>query len=219
MDNSFAFQAADVESTHRSMSVLRSLARKRAVVERCELCAAELPGDHQHLLDPIHRKVICACGACSILFSSGGDTKYKRVPRRVRFLPNFRLTDGQWDSLMIPINMAFFFESTPDQRVVALYPSPAGPIESLLQFDAWTDIVQENPLLGQMESDVEALLVNRIGQARGAGAAEYFVAPIDECYKLVGLIRGSWRGFSGGTEVWREIGSFFAALREKACLT
>jgi len=66
---------------------------------------------------------------------------------------------------------------------------------------------------------VEALLVNRIAQSRGAGAAEYFVAPIDECYKLVGLIRGSWRGFSGGTEVWREIGKFFSDLKEKSCRT
>ena len=120
---------------------------------------------------------------------------------------------------MIPINMAFFFYSTPDKRVVALYPSPAGPIESLLPLDAWNDIVQENPALGQMEPDVEALLANRIGQSRGAGEAEYFIAPIDECYKLVGLIRGSWRGFSGGTEVWLSIGKFFTALKEKTCRT
>jgi hypothetical protein len=206
-------------SISRTMSALRSFAAKSRLVERCELCATELAGDHQHLLEPIQRKVICACGACAILFSSGGETKYKRVPRRVRFLSNFQLTDGQWDSLRIPINMAFFFDSTPDKRIIALYPSPAGPIESLLHLDAWNDIVQENPGLAQMEPDVEALLVNRIGQSRGAGAAEYFVAPIDECYKLVGLIRGSWRGFSGGTEVWQEIGKFFASLREKACLT
>jgi hypothetical protein len=40
--------------------------------------------------------------------------------------------------------------------------------------------------------------------------------PIDECYKLVGLIRGRWRGLSGGSEVWREIAAFFAALKNKA---
>jgi hypothetical protein len=206
-------------SINRSLGALRGFAGTSKMVERCELCATELGADHQHLLEPIQRKVICACGACSILFGSAGETKYKRVPRRASFLGNFQMTDGQWDSLMIPINMAFFFESTPDKRVVALYPSPAGPIESLLTLDAWNDIVQENPQLGQMEPDVEALLVNRIGQSRGAGAAEYFVAPIDECYKLVGLIRSSWRGFSGGTEVWRDIGNFFTALREKSCPT
>jgi hypothetical protein len=46
--------------------------------------------------------------------------------------------------------------------------------------------------------------------------AEYYIAPIDECYKLVGLIRTNWRGLSGGTEVWIEIGRFFAELRSKS---
>ena len=206
-------------SLQRSLALLRTFARKRDTVERCELCAAGLAPEHQHLLEPVHRKVLCACDACSILFSGAGELRYRRVPRRVRFLSDFQLTDGQWESLMIPINMAFFFHSTPDKRVVALYPSPAGPIESLLSLDSWNDIVVQNPVLAQMEPDVEALLVNRIAQSRGAGAAEYFVAPIDECYKLVGLIRGSWRGFSGGVEVWREIGKFFVSLKEKACLT
>ena len=38
-------------------------------------------------------------------------------------------------------------------------------------------------------------------------APEYYVLPIDECYKLVGLIRAHWQGLSGGTEVWQEIGN------------
>jgi hypothetical protein len=38
--------------------------------------------------------------------------------------------------------------------------------------------------------------------------------PIDECYKLVGLIRLHWRGLSGGMEVWEKVGQFFAALKE-----
>ncbi len=117
---------------------------------------------------------------------------------------------------MMPINMAFFFESTPRQRVVALYPSPAGATESLLSLDAWQDIVAQNPVLREMEADVEALLVNRLGHARGFSKAEYYIAPIDECFKLVGLIRGHWRGLSGGTEVWQEMGEFFTTLRQKS---
>jgi hypothetical protein len=42
------------------------------------------------------------------------------------------MTDAQWDSLLVPISMALFFFSTPANKVVALYPSPAGPTESLL---------------------------------------------------------------------------------------
>ena len=50
------------------------------------------------------------------------------------------MTDSQWDGLMMPINMAFFFRSTPQNRVIALYPSPAGATESLLSFDTWDEI-------------------------------------------------------------------------------
>ena len=105
---------------------------------------------------------------------------------------------------MVPIEMAFFFKSTPHGRVIALYPSPAGPMESLLSLDTWTDIAEANPVLNEMKDDVVALLVNRVGHARGSSPAEYYLVPIDECYKLVGLIRTHWRGLSGGTEAWRE---------------
>jgi hypothetical protein len=180
------------------------------------MCSHELAPDHQHLLEPINRKLVCACDACAILFSSQGQTKFKRVPRRVRFLKDFSLTDGQWDGLMMPINMAFFFESTPQGRVIALYPSPAGATESLLSFDTWDEIVSENPALRDMEADVEALLVNRIGHSRGFSDPEYYLVPIDECFKLVGLIRSRWQGLSGGSEVWREIGQFFGELRNRS---
>lgn len=199
-----------------SFDVLRRFVRRPSTAERCELCSRELAVGHQHLLEPIGRKLVCACDACAILFGSQGQTKYKRVPRRIRLLDGFRLTDSQWDGLMMPINMAFFFKSTPQGRVMALYPSPAGATESLLSFDTWGEIAQENPALLEMEADVEALLVNRIGHARGFSHPEYYMVPIDECFKLVGLIRSRWQGLSGGTEVWREIGQFFGDLKARS---
>lgn len=207
---------SEAGQTGSSFDVLRRFVRRPTTAERCEVCSQEIPSSHQHLLEPVARKLICACDACAILFSSQGQTKYKRVPRRVRFLADFRMTDGQWDGLMMPINMAFFFKSTPQGRVIALYPSPAGATESLLSFDTWDEIVNENPMLLEMEADVEALLVNRIGHARGFSNPEYYLVPIDECFKLVGLIRSRWQGLSGGTEVWREIGEFFGGLKAKS---
>jgi hypothetical protein len=199
-----------------AFAALRQFARKRTAVERCEMCSRELSPDHEHLVEPANRKLVCACMACAFLFEGQTGTKYKRVPRRVQFLRDFQLTDAQWDGLTVPIDMAFFFNSTPHGKVIALYPSPAGPTESLLSLDTWAEIAEMNPVLTQMEADVTALLVNRVGHGRSSSRAEYYLVPIDECYKLVGLIRAHWRGLSGGTEVWREIGVFFAALKKRA---
>lgn len=180
------------------------------------MCSRDLLVEHEHLVEPVNRKLICACEACAVLFDGQSGTKYKRVPRRVLFLKNFQLSDAQWDGLMVPIEMAFFFKSSPQEKVIALYPSPAGPTESLLSLDTWGDILETNPVLREMEADVTALLVNRVGHTRGGSSAEYYLIPIDECYKLVGLIRTRWRGLSGGTEVWREIGAFFSVLKKRA---
>ena len=60
-------------------------------------------------------------------------------------------------------------------------------------------------MLRHLQSDVEALLVNRIDRREQGSPAEYYIAPIDECYQLVGLIRANWKGLSGGAEVWEEI--------------
>jgi hypothetical protein len=179
------------------------------------MCSKELGAEHQHLIEPVQRKLACACDGCALLFTTQAGTKLRRVPRYSRYLPNFCLTDTQWNSLMIPIEMAFFFNSSPLDRVVAFYPSPAGATESLLALETWDDVVKGNPILTQMVPDVEALLVNRVGASHGV-PAEYYVAPIDECYKLVGVIRLHWHGLSGGTEMWREIKKFFAELKEKA---
>lgn len=201
----------------QAFDVLRQLARRpQRNAEHCEMCAAEVPGEHPHLVELSQRKLLCACDACALLFSGRADARYKRVPRNVRLLANFHLTDAEWDGLMIPINLAFFFKDSTSSRVSALYPSPAGATESLLPLEAWNNIVQANATLAGLEPDVEALLVNRVGAARGVTAAEYYIVPIDACYRLVGLIRLHWRGLSGGTEVWQEIGQFFSNLRAHA---
>ncbi len=200
-----------VRSMKQPFSVLRQFVREKEPLERCELCSMALVEEHQHLIEPAARKLLCSCDACSILFSERSDLKYKRVPRDVQFLHEFRLTNAQWDQLMIPINMAFFFFSSPENRVIVLYPSPAGATESLLRLESWNEVVRENPLLQKMRPDVEALLVNRLGKV-----AEHYLVPIDQCYKLVGLIRAKWRGLSGGTEAWEEIHKFFETLSQKS---
>jgi hypothetical protein len=107
--------------------------------------------------------------------------------------------------------MAFFFRSSREGRVVAYYPSPMGPTESLLGLEAWDGLERANPILAEMEPDVDALLINRARGARGQ-----WLVPIDDCYALIGLIRTHWKGLSGGKEVWEEVERFFERLDERS---
>lgn len=195
-----------MDGAGRGLAALRQFVRLRAPVEACDFCSLALAGRHDHLIDPERRELHCVCGACAVLF--GEQTRYRRVGRSVINLPDFRLSEAQWEMLGVPIRLAFFFRSSASERIVAIYPSPAGPTESFASEEGWSAIVEENPALAEMAADTEALLVNRVGEAR-----DHLIAPIDECFRLSGLIRTQWRGFSGGREVWREIEGFFAELK------
>lgn len=195
----------------RGLASLRKFLKKPPETEHCDLCSLGLAERHQHLLDPQTRKLLCACDACAILFNSGGETKYRRVPRDVRRLSGFELSDQAWNSLAIPIGLAFILRASVSDQTLAVYPSPAGPTEVALEEDCWIEVVADNPVLRKLSPDVEALLINRMN-----GAREYFWVPIDECYKLTGVVRRYWRGFSGGEEGWEQVGNFFAGLRERS---
>ncbi len=194
-----------VRHSARGLATLRRLVAAPPQPERCELCAAEVPEQHQHLVDPEKRRLLCACDACAILFDHSGITKYRRVPRDIRELPGFEIDDALWNSLGIPIGLVFFFRSSVSNAMLAVYPSPGGPTETNVEEDVWSELAVP------LADDVEALLVNRI-----QGAREYYVVPIDECYKLTGLIRRNWTGLSGGDELWERIRLFFESLKRRA---
>ena len=187
--------------------------------EVCELCATPVPAEHPHLVQVAERRMICACGPCGFLFDNpgAGGGGYRRVPDRYLADPDFRLTDAQWDELQIPVGMAFFLRNSAQGKVIACYPSPAGATESELGLEAWEAGVGRGRLAGELQPDVEALLVRRDKPGSGAGgSAECLLVPVDACYRLVGLVRLHWRGFDGGVEAWREIDGYFEALREHA---
>ncbi len=195
----------------KAFDVLRGF-RRTPPQERCELCAAALAEPHPHLLERATGRVLCSCDPCAILFSYRDDgLKFARIPIDARRLVEFHMSDADWAALMLPIDMAFFVNQSMAGRVVAYYPSPAGNTESLLTLSAWTDIVCNNPALSRMQLDVEALLVNRTRGRRDA-----WIAPVDQCYRLTGLIRLHWKGLSGGEEVWNEIDRFFETLQARS---
>jgi hypothetical protein len=197
----------------RAFGLLQQFSSRKPDIEHCELCSADITGVHEHLVDLSVQSILCACTPCAILFCDPG-TKYRRIPKDIRRLNDFKLNDAFWESLMFPIGLAFFFYSSPRKQTKAYYPSPAGAVESLLHLEAWSALEKENAPMKEMKSDVEALLINRVERDCGPEGHEYYIVPIDECYRLVGLIRANWRGLSGGTEVWREIAGFFTDLKE-----
>ena len=193
-----------------ALAALRRFALPRPDRELCELCGAGLADEHQHLLEMSGRQLRCCCDACAVLFPGHESARFRRVPRRTVRLTDFVLSDALWAELRLPIDLAFLYETGSPQQVVAVYPSPAGGTQSQVEAQSWLELVQANPVLARFEPEVETLLVNRVGARR-----EYYRAPIDVCFRLVGIVRASWRGLSGGPKVRVEIERFFNELRER----
>lgn len=195
---------------------LQRLLRKpapQAPGERCDYCAEPVLAEHGHLIDLQARRIMCSCRPCYLVFEPSGaaNGRYKAVPSRYVELSDFALDDTAWERLQIPIGLAFFFTNSVEGRTVALYPGPAGATESELDLSAWKEIVAEHPLLGSLEPDVEAALV-----LRRNGTTRCFVVPIDAAYRLVGIIRLSWKGFDGGPDAWSRIDAFFDEISQRS---
>lgn len=175
-----------------------------AVAGRCDLCDAPLPDEHRHLVDLEQDELRCTCRACALLFEreSAGRGHYRLVPQR-----RVRLEGDREDAAVVPVGLAFFVVQ-PDGSVLARYPSPVGATSWEPDPEAWRQLCARWPELSGVAPAVEALLVHT---ARGAG--RFWIVPIDDCYRLVALVREHWTGLSGGRDVWPAVDAFFAGLR------
>jgi hypothetical protein len=181
--------------------------------ECCEMCSADIGEQHSHVVNTETRSLLCTCRSCYLLFTQEGAGRghYRAVPDRYLVDPDRELTQGQWDSLQVPVAMAYFFRNSALGRIVAQYPSPAGATESLLDLSAWDEIAPEYPLAAALTPDVEALIVRR-ARVRN----ESYVVPIDACYELVGRVRLHWSCFDGGKEARQDIDEFFDRVRARS---
>ena len=198
------------------VSGLRGLAKNgpappapAADAETCDLCATTVPPDHRHMLNLYERQIVCVCESCWALRS--GEPEFRPTGNRTAWLADFELPEEIWAQFRIPIGLAFFMHSSVTNCVVALYPSPAGATESELHFETWSRLCDLNPVLADLEPDAEALIVNRMAEPPA-----YAIAPIDRCYALVGLIKASWEGISGGAGVEDAVAAYFDDLRAVA---
>ena len=185
---------------------------KQPKASGCELCGAPLAGRHWHVIDNAARRLLCACRPCFLLFTHSGAAggKFRSVSERVVRIPESRLEAAQWESLGIPVGIAFLVRHA-DNRVSAFYPSPAGATQSGLPLETWEELIASRPLIASIEPEVEALLV-----CHRRKRSQSWIVPVDSCYELVGRLRRHWRGFDGGAEAWREIDGFFATLDDLA---
>jgi hypothetical protein len=188
---------------------------RRPREEQCELCGAPLPGEHhRHLVDIEKRALACSCGPCAQLLdhSGGPGGRFRAVPARYLGDPAHQLDDTAWDQLRIPVGVAFFFRNSALDRLVALYPSPAGATESELEPSSWQTVLDATALAGQLQPDVECLLLRR----HNDGATECYLVPVDRAYELVGRMRMRWHGFDGGADARADLDAFFADVRDRA---
>ncbi len=177
--------------------------------EICDICGSGIAPDHRHMLDVDERRILCSCEPCIAMKAGMG--AYRRVGSRVVWLEEFTLEEDLWARLQIPIGLAFFMYSSNAGGIVSLYPSPAGATESELDLTSWDELCEANPILKSLEPDAEALIVDRTTEK-----GRYAIAPIDECYRLVGMVKSNWEGISGGDAIERSVPGFFDELRERA---
>lgn len=203
------------------LAVLEKFARGRPrsgsvpAAESCELCGAPVPASHDHVVDLGERALRCACRACALLFEKpgAGAGRYRTVPDRVLRAPDPGIAPAEWAELGVPVRLVFLFENSALGRWIAVYPSPAGPVESEPRADAWDRLRPRIPLAAAIASDVEAVLVR--GE-RGSGTLSWFGVPITAAYELVAQVRRHWSGFDGGEHARRAIDDFFADLARRS---
>ena len=176
--------------------------------EACDLCGTPLAPDHRHLLQLAERRILCACETC--LNERSADPDMRPAGTRVAWIDELEMADELWARLDIPIGLAFFTINGSSGETVAFYPSPAGSTECELDLDAWDELREANPILAGLEPDAEAFIVNRL-----ADPPIHVIVPIDQCYRLVGMVKLAWEGISGGSGVDEAIAGFFADLRER----
>jgi len=192
--------------TYRTPALGRLVSGGIPSADLCGLCGAAIPGDHRHVLATADLMLRCACRACGLLFEkdAAANGRYRLVPQR-----RVRLGSADADAadrIGVPVGLVFLIPQ-PDGSVRAHYPSPLGITRATLQDADWQRLSARWPVLGTMTPLVEAVLLNSV-----RGSRERWLVPVDDCYRLVAVIRGHWKGMSGGRDVWPAVGGFFAGL-------
>ncbi len=129
-----------------------------------------------------------------------GEAEFRPAGVRTEWLEDFELPDEAWARFGIPIGLAFFMRTGRAGARRRLLPEPGRGDRVRDRLRRLGPGPRAQPGAERLEPDAEALIVNRIAEPH-----QYAIAPIDECYRLVGLIKASWEGISGGAGPERAI--------------
>lgn len=184
--------------------ITRGRVRPSGLVEPCALCGAPVPADHPHVLDTESHNPLCVCRPCSLLFEKDAASlgHYRTIPGH-----RTRVAGIDPAKLRVPVGLAFFVVGDGGE-VTAHYPSPAGATRWEVEPADWEAAVSRARELAGLAPQVQALLVNT-----AKGLSEAWIVPVSDCYRLVGIVVGTWEGLSGGDRVWKAIEEFFVNLR------
>lgn len=167
----------------------------RPIGERCELCGAPIAEQHDHLLETSTRQMRCACKGCALIVPTGAS--HRAVPRKFDVLDID--VKGWLAKLGVPVGVAAIVKRD-DGRTVACYPGAAGLVES--ELDA-ADVTA----LPVIAAEVEAIVLSSLP---GGGA---WRTGIDVVFEIVGAVRTSWQGMTGGPEVQTAIARVLEGAR------
>ena len=159
--------------------------------ERCDVCGVEIPDEHEHLLHLGDRRILCVCATCWAQRSA--DPELRPTGTRVVWLdasssrtssgPASRSRSG-WPSSCAAPRWAGWW------RCTRAPPAPPSPSSSSTPGTSSAPSIRS--------STRSSRTPRHSSSTASPSQPRYVIAPIDECYGLVGAIKVSWEGISGG---------------------
>lgn len=192
-------------SAGSAVQALRRFREASTDATRCAFCGMAVESAHPHRLDPEGWQVICACNACDR--DRADEPRLRRVGHRVEKIEDPRVGERMLMVVDVPVGLAFFTRTRRAANV--FYPAPTGTAEARIDVETWAALEAELPEVARLEPEVEAIVVS-------LSPRRTFVVPIDECFRLAGMLRSAWVGWSGGAEARSAIEDFFATLETRA---
>src|ERR1700741_3839578 len=86
----------------------------------CELCRGPAGLLHSHVVDLEARRLLCKCRPCYLLFThSGAGAGGFRMGTELYLRVRSSLSDAPWESLQIPVGIAFVIRNSKQDRTIA----------------------------------------------------------------------------------------------------